>query len=260
LNWKTAIALFFMLILLVTSFGLVLAQTYIPGVMQGDVFSYDLKVSYTSNNLELESPEENYTATFRIEINQVLDKEVKYSCTLSRSGDITTFNKTAKFNLDPNGEDNLYIIPSGLNSNDQYPFYGGSQLHFYTINETILQSYAEETRQTNHMSFDVIGYPGTLKQYNQHLDMYFDRESGIMVKYINQIEPTVDLQGDNSKATTREEMNLVYSSQWAVKNTVSQPTPEPSIPEFPELIIIAAFIVILSASAIIIKVKNKKQR
>lgn len=66
----------------------------------------------------------------------------------------------------------------------------------------------------------------------------------------------------NHYATIWDHDNEFNPSNWSLfesKNNAT-PNPSPTIPEFPELMIITAFIVLLSASAIILKVKNNKQR
>jgi endonuclease YncB( thermonuclease family) len=66
----------------------------------------------------------------------------------------------------------------------------------------------------------------------------------------------------NHYATIWDHDNEFNPSNWSLfeSKTTATPNPSPTIPEFPELMIITAFILLLLASAIMLKVKNNKQR
>jgi hypothetical protein len=127
--------------------------------------------------------------------------------------------------LDGGGGDFL-VFPSSLIGGDSlYPFPADEDARSYIISETVPVVYAEGSRMTNHV---------TVADFGHHLpkgDLYFDKETGILVEYICSIPQSTD----SAVAALIWTIKLTGSNVWSVGSSPSitpsatlKPTLQPS--------------------------------
>jgi hypothetical protein len=239
---NTTLIITFILLLLI-SVGTALAVNVTVGVSKGDIFTFNYKCYFSSDNPQAEIPadflEINQTDWFRLRITDVSGNYVKYETSLHYINE-TENNGNATMNIGSGDIDwdhdfglqpvVFYMIAADLStSNNIFPLDTYSQ----TIAETSMHTYESGQRETNSFT-NFYGDEITSSEYIQ----YFDKTTGILVDLTRNIHQTI---GDYSRTLT-EKVTLRESSSWVV-------------PEFPPIILLPVMIIALLTMFIAIKKK-----
>jgi len=167
------------------------AQAAVPGVRAGDVFTYDIRGIYSSNDPNATMPESflqfNMTDWYRITVTNVSDAQVSIN---------TAWHFSNGTELDGDGYVNL---ETGINYPSQgfWAIYAANLragdlvrpngIDRSTINETITKDYGSGTRETNHLSLVLQYYdandPTGTKTWTEYMSTYFDRQTGMLVQF-----------------------------------------------------------------------------
>lgn len=120
-------------------------------------------------------------------------------------------------------EGDFLVFPSSLIGGDSlYPFPADDDARSYIISETVPVTYVYGSRMTNHV---------TVADFGHHLpkgDLYFDKETGILVEYICSIPQSTD----SAVAALIWTIKLTGSNVWSVD---SSPSITPSVTLKPTL-------------------------
>ncbi len=236
---KVLLNLFLASLLIVTVVTLAVAQVRTPGVSVGDLARYaDINVNWSSNDSSATSPEwmEGFNETewmfFLItgvsgtNITVQATEHFKNDTERIRPGwiDIDTGNSSNETNQTIDME--FSIISANLEVNDT--IYSSAEYSTWKINETIVKTYPDETRNTNHLNL-TWEFSGTINgeiYYYNSMNYYWDKSTGIMVEmtmeWINQTGPYL--------TTWSAEFSITDSNIWV-------------IPEFPSFLLLPLFII-----------------
>jgi hypothetical protein len=189
------------------------------GVAPSQTFTYDYKYYWNSNDPNATpSPaysDINQTDWFLVNITGILGPKVIYDVSThyaSGREDTGEFeqnmeNGTVQFagNMGP---DSVYIIPANLGANDNIQFSLAGMLNVsLTINETVIRTYQNEQRATNHI--ELKGDSGVISTQK---DLYFDQTTGVLVES-DQITVTAN---NDYQTTDRVILKLTDSTVWVV--------------------------------------------
>jgi hypothetical protein len=189
------------------------------GVASGQTFTYDYKYYWNSNDPNATpSPaysDINQTDWFLVNITGILGPKVIYDVSTHYSSgreDTGEFeqdmeNGTVQFagNMGP---DSVYIIPANLSANDNIQFSLAGILNIsLTINETIIRTYQNEQRATNHIELKSDSGAISTQQ-----DLYFDQTTGVLVE---SDQKTVTTNNDY-QTTDTVILKLTDSPVWVV--------------------------------------------
>ncbi len=223
--------------------GGIWAQTYAPGVAEGDTFTYDITGFWNSNDPSTTIPQSflelNETDYYEVRINSTSGAEVMAdSVRHFKNGSDTS--SVGSLNLETGvATSALLILAANLNANDRIHPTGQDTI---TINETVVRNYLGEDRETNHLMLDFQenGNTGTL-------DRYFDRETGMLV----------ELRDETSYVNP--DTTIIVS--WKIKETSSAGRPIWGNPmEIPWLLIIPILVVIAVIIGVLFYIKKKRKR
>jgi hypothetical protein len=212
-----------MLVLCFTMIGAAIAQTQaVVGVKQGDVFTYNFMVFWSSNSTG--SPPSqlaafNETEWLRVTVTGVSNSTISTQITIHFRNE-TEGNSTGTFNVDT-GEDlgGPPFIGAGLAPNETVYPSGSPGL---VMNDTVTRKYTSGDRETNNLIEDAMGV-SNYGNYTGTAEYFFDKDTGALVEYsTNYIYP-------DQTVLTRSV--ITSSSVWAVQSSPS-PTP-PSISTSP---------------------------
>lgn len=212
-----------MLVLCFTMIGAAIAQTQaVVGVKQGDVFTYNFMVFWSSNSTG--SPPSqlaafNETEWLRVTVTGVSNSTISTQITIHFRNE-TEGNSTGTFNVDT-GEDlgGPPFIGAGLAPNETVYPSGSPGL---VMNDTVTRKYTSGDRETNNLIEDAMGV-SNYGNYTGTAEYFFDKDTGALVEYsTNYIYP-------DQTVLTRSV--IISSSVWAVQSSPS-PTP-PSISTSP---------------------------
>jgi hypothetical protein len=239
MNRKMLVTSLSLLLLSTTLIGGIWAQTYAPGVAEGDTFTYDMTGFWNSNDPSATIPQSflelNETDYYEVRINGTSGAEViAYSVWHFKNGSDVT-STLGIVNLETGvATSALLILAANLNANDRIHPTGQDTI---TINETVVRNYLGEDRETNHLmiTYQDNGSSGTV-------DRYFDRETGMLVE---SREETLYVNPD---------MTIIVS--WKIKETNVWGNPM----EIPWLLIIPALIAIAVIIGVLFYIKKKRKR
>jgi hypothetical protein len=169
------------------------SQTSI-GVKVGDEFTYSSQLSYVSG-VPSESASAFYLQYdnlewFKLTISNIVNNSfVDYSMVFHFNGG--TESTSGPFRggtfLDGREGGDFLVFPSGLVGGDSlYPFPADDDARSYIISEGVPVVYADGSRMTNHVA---------VADFGHHLpkgDLYFDKETGMLVEYICLIPQSTD--------------------------------------------------------------------
>jgi hypothetical protein len=238
MHLKPLLVLSLLFVVFITFVGQALGQTYTSGVKQGDIFTYDFNISWSSTNPNVQTPQswidQNITRSVQVSVSSVSGSIITGTTTYNyANGTSETLNLTA--DVSRGGELQLYFIASNLGVNDALgtSFYSSK----YRINETISKSYSGSIRETNHMRFEG----------STNYDYYYDKSTGALVEYFYQINQKLTDQNNNPYNTTvLGSYKINYSSVWVVS----------VIPEFPSTIIVSFLMAAIVLTAIFYRGKQ----
>jgi hypothetical protein len=209
------------------------------GVSKGDVFTYDLSYSFTSENPNRKTASD---------IDREMMEWARYTIT-EVSGTQVSFQKTLHYNNESeiNTEDSLdvtrpsiefigdeffVIIAPNLAANSQYSIEDG-----HWINETTVSKYPEGDRELNYIRFPV---PMAC------LHLYFDKATGVLVNSEYHASPTfLDSEGSEFKETIDNSIKLRESNVWTV-------------PELPSFLVVSVLMLAIFVVSIGFKWKSRK--
>ena len=185
------------------------ANTWIPGVSEGDYFTYEMYGVYTFNhsNMALTVPtfEQNITDWVRINITSVSGSIVNQIYTLHLvDGNEVFFSFLTDVNPNNQGvfkisEKGVPICSAELKAGDQIPT---AEL---VLNQTLEKIYACGLRETNHASWHMSDDWGNI---------YFDRETGMLVELERTHVFVNSATGDKVEKT--DIIRLLDTNRWQI--------------------------------------------
>jgi len=235
---KMLVGSLLLFLLSATLIGGIWAQTYAPGVAEGDTFTYDITGFWSSTDPSVAVPQSllelNETDYYEVRINGTSGAEVIATSTLhfKNGSDISS---VGSLNLETGvATSALLILAANLNANDRIHPTGQDTI---TINETVVRNYLGEDRETNHLIFTYQenGITGTV-------DRYFDRETGMLVELRDE---TSYVNPDTTIIVSRK---IKETSVWG--NPM----------EIPWLLIIPILVVIAVIIGVLFYIKKKRKR
>jgi len=208
-------------------------QTVSVGVSAGNVFTYDYVFYWSSTNpLDVVPPylvAQNQTDYFQLTMETVTSTTVVMQ-TLLQFLNRTAFNNTEVAEVSSGITGCLYVYAANLTGGGLlFPSAEDIPLR---INSTEYRSYLSGFRETNHISVNTTNLDDYVYSY---MDLYFDRQTGIMVEYtLTEVKTATP----NQKIT--QHMVLKESNAWVV-------------PEFPSIIILPLFMVVTAIAVLILR-------
>ena len=234
---KMLVASLLLLLLSATMVGGVWAQTYAPGVAEGDTFTYDITGFWSSTDPSVAVPQSllelNETDYYEVIINGTAGAEVIATSTVHfKNGSETSFVSSLNLETGVASGGALLILAANLRANDK--IHNGTDT--VTINETVVRNYLGADRETNHLmlNYQENSITGTL-------DRYFDRETGVLV----------ELRDETSYVNPA--MTIIVS--WKIKGTNVWGNPAEIL-----WLIIPALIAIAVIIGVLFYIKKKRKR
>jgi len=240
----TLVSLFLLSAMVVTS---VTAQVRTVGVSEGDWFKYeDISVSWSSNDPNMTIPDH---------IKEFNDTEWMLFSVTDVSGTNITFQMVAYYKDGSNETEVAYLdidtglsdyasfmaISANLNAND--PIYSSGYYSAWKINETIVMTYPDEVRNTNHVNITAedSGWQNETEFYHcTSLILYWDRSSGIIVEAS---EEQINQKGDYQTSYSYS-LRITESNVWI-------------IPEFPSFLVLPLFMMATLLAVTVYKRKHQ---
>ena len=236
------------------------AQDIVAGVAPGNEFTYSVTAAYSSNDPNAKMPDNlidiQATDYYKVTIGNVSGPEI---------GLHTKWQFTNGTTVETNGSVNIEttdtvggfwaILPANLTAGDRiHPHYGPDQS---TINETVIWTYTNYTRETNHLVLDSAyqNKDNPQSTYTEHLDTYFDKQTGMLVQLSdvsNYVNPTF---------TTTITWKLIEQNVWTYSSPGSFP-PEPllSLPVIIAIVVIVAIVVVVVGIVVSNKRRNERRK
>jgi hypothetical protein len=235
---KLAWASLLIVLLLLSSGGLVSAQRFAVGVSKGDSFVYEMSAQYVSSvsneTVEVPAFEANNTDWVRIDITGVNGSLLSQLYTLRYKNGTdqifsgqTDLSNGSSYMQESGGFRGVPFCPPNLSAGDSL------QTLQLTINETVIWQFLGGSREVNHVYWTSSLEVG---------DVYFDRQTGVLLDLYRQHAFTNEVTGEVVKKA--DIIKMKSSSLWV-------------IPEFPDALL--ATVLVLSAAscgALVFKVKR----
>jgi len=217
---------------------LVAAQPRIVGVTVGDWFKYgDITFSWSSNDPNATIPygfeELSETEWMKMTVTDVSGTNITFQIIFHfKNGTEKTYDNIVDIDT---GEGNvtMWAISANLNANDTiYSSFGYSTMK---INETIVRTYPDGVRDTNHLN-NTAERSGA--EFYEHLSMnnYWDRSCGIIVEMSQ--EQTSQIEG--------------YTTIWSLLIRITESNFW-VVPEFPTWTSILLLVIVLTVTIVISK-------
>ncbi len=236
---------------------LVCVKAQVLGVSQGNVFEYNIVVHWSSSSESTPATllEVNKTKTLTVTVSQVSGPLISTKIlTTYQNGTQTTAD--ASSNIVTGEVTGLPFIGANLEKND---LVNPSATEHWYINETITRTYQNETRETNHLIIEDIGTSNDVGAIRNSYEYYFDKSTGVLVQYINEIS-----YGDTNQKT---ESILLASNVWQVSadpiqnqdNPTNSPSNSPTNSPTILYIVLAVVAILIAAIAITLVLRKKKK-
>ena len=165
------------------------AQTRTVGVSKGDWFKYNVNFNWTSTDPSATTPISlNETERTMIVIMGVSGKNV--------SGQLTTYYKNGTeetvggyVDIETGEGENMtmFVVSADLGENDT--IYTSNEWSDAKINETVVRTYPDSVRDTNHLNITATFYSEESYQ-SMSLNYYWDKSTGILVE-LSEVVATV---------------------------------------------------------------------
>ena len=176
-------------LIIFTNLGNQAAQVAVPGVAEGDVFTYDIMGLVSSKDSNATVPEQflelNMTEWYKVTITKVSGPEVSIN-TVQHFKNGTEISGTGTVDVDTgisNPARGFYAIyAANLRAQSRVRPNGPDRS---TVNETISRSYgAGDTRETNYLTIITQYYDADDPSitYTEIGNTYFDRQTGMLVE------------------------------------------------------------------------------
>ena len=229
----TLVSVFLLSAMVVTSS----VQTGVVGVSEDDWFKYDISFSWSSNDPSATIPELlNATEWAMMSIVDVSGTNVTGQMTTHyKNGSEEIVGGYVDIDTGEGGNMTLFVISANLEEDD--PIYTSGLYSTMKINETIVRTYPDSTRDTNHLNitteFSMVGF----YQY-MSLNYYWDKSTGILVE-----TSTDEIHQMGDYVTNSSLLSVITdSSVWI-------------IPEFPSFLILPLFMI---ATLIVVIIYRRK--
>jgi len=207
------------------------------GVSVGNSFKHTMNFSWSSTDPN---------ATLPPYLQSLNDTEWISTSIIGVSGTIVTLQMTWHFkngtdmiqggitDVDTgNGNVTNWVIGANLNPNDTV--YASGVYSTWVINETIVRTYPDGTRNTNHLSMSAESNVTGVYQFSS-MDFYWDKSTGVMVETSTDTMTQTNVSQMNVSAT----FTIAESNVWV-------------IPEFPTWTSILTILTVLTAAMAIYK-------
>ncbi len=249
MNIQRALAISLFVLLCFGLVGQILAQTRVPGVKEGDYFTYTLASHWSSDDPNATVP------TTLLDINNTLWYKFAVS---GVSGPNVTATDTWHF---VNGTEQNFLVSQNVETGDTYFMNAfqtvvganlsvGDLLHplgsdMITINQTITRNYASGARDTNLV---ILSFTNSTTG-TENVTFSFDKATGMMVELQDNSEYINPIESSSVSWTLKE------TSVWTVSGPFS------SLP-LPLLLAIIAIVVItvVALSAVLLYRRRKKPK
>lgn len=221
---KLAVGVSLLFLLCFAAMGVALVQALtVAGVSQGNVFEYDMVSHYNSLYTDIipaELSELNQTQWIRVTVTEVSGLQISTrTATHYKNG--TEISSDGSINLE-----------TGEGTGGGPPFIGAnlgkgslvnpSASERWYINETVIRTYRDGTRETNHLNLQRVQNASDVGEVILTYDYYFDKSTGALVEYTSEVY----YSGVTSITTSK----ITSSNVWV-------------IPEFPSFIILPVFMI-----------------
>lgn len=223
--------------------GFVQAQTITPGVKPGMIFEYNLSSYWSSSEKTYTTvPQEllliNYTTSVEVRISTVNNTHVTTANPWYFEDGTSTLERGEVNLFTGDGHDFVAIIAANLNVGDLIHPNGNDGLR---VLDTTTRNYGNNSRATNHVRITsedkTAGYKGTR-------DLYFDKETGILVEQNDTTEYTTYPAG-TSKITWKL-TSVAGVDNWTISKSTRTLT----------IILVAAIIAVIIAVLMIVYKKK----
>jgi len=231
-------AAFLSVFLCLTMIGSAWAQTRIPGVYQGNSFTYDVYATWSSSDPnavpQASVLDINKTEYYRVIIGAVAGAEITtQNIWHFTNGTETTTTGTINVETGITNGGFWLIIAGNLVANDRVHPSGQT---YFTINSTEMRDYLGGARETNKMVFTLSGSDAT-GDYIEYVNSYFDKQTGMLV-FLNDA-----MVYSNPTTTVTKIWKIKESNVWIV-------------PEFPSALILPLLMALTMMAAIAYKKKH----
>jgi hypothetical protein len=198
------------LLLLLTSVNATSSRTFTPGVATGDYFTYEMYGVFSTNipNTTIIIPEfeKNNTDWTQIKITAVTGSTINQTYILHFKND-SEFQFNFETDVNPQNQDPFKISEKGvpicadnLNSGDKIPTAN------IILNDTTNRVYSDSKRELTHARWS---------QTDEQGDIYFDRETGMLVE----LERTHEFINPNTGSVIEKTdvIRLIDTNRWQVR-------------------------------------------
>jgi hypothetical protein len=241
---KLQVAVLLLLFSLLVSGNSAAARTWVPGVVEGDYFTYEMYGVFVSNrsNTTLVIPQFEYNNTewVRINITRIEGSLIHQVYILHFKNESET-ELDFKTDVNPANDSSFSgqtvpICAANMDAGDRVPAAG------LTINETVSRAYASGLRYTNHAVWNDSDDWGSC---------FFDKETGMLVEFLRTHRFTNTVTGEVVEKT--DVINLLRTNRWEIN--------APQLPTTLYWVILAAVIfALVSFIAVMYKFVAKKTR
>jgi hypothetical protein len=198
------------LLLLLTSINATSSRTFTPGVAEGDYFTYEMYGIYTSsipnNTIIIPEFEKNNTHGTQIKITAVAGSTIKQTYTLYFKND-SEYQFDFETDVNPQNQELFKISEKGvpvcaanLNPGDKIP------TAKITLNDTVNRAYLDGKRELIHARWS---------QTDEQGDIYFDRETGMLVELERTHQFINPYTGNVIEKT--DVIELIDTNKWQVR-------------------------------------------
>jgi len=186
----TFVAVFLLSAMVVTS---VAAQPRVPGVAEGNWFKYStIDINWSSNHPNATFPPPGYEW-----LEEMNETEWMRMSVVDVSGTNITFQTTGHYkngneetsggyiDVETGDEENATFMAIAANLEADDTIYASGPYSTMKINETIVRTYPDEVRDTNHLNWtfeDSWTDDDTEYYYYYTMNFYWDKETGIIVE------------------------------------------------------------------------------
>jgi hypothetical protein len=218
--------------------GSVWAQVRIPGVIQGNYFTYDVIAYWTSSDENASVPadllEINMTDFYQVSIVSVNGTEITTRTVWAfTNGTQTASMGTIDVSTGESDGGFWAIVAANLGVNDVLHPDGANDI---AVNETITTEYLGGARETNRLILSLTGSDSG-GNYVEHVDYNFDKVTGMLVQL--------------NDAKIYSDPTTTITKYWKIKDTSSW-----LIPEFPSALILPLLMAVTMIAAIAYKKKQ----
>jgi len=235
---KLCTVAFLAVLLCLTMIGSAWAQTRIPGVYQGNIFTYDVTAMWSSNDSNAVAPADvldiNKTEYYRVTIGAVSGAEITTQ-TVWHFTNGTETTTVGTINVETGITNNGFwaIVAGNLGVNDRLHPSGSN---YITVNSTEMRDYLGGARETNKLTLTLTGSDAK-GDYIEYVNYYFDKQTGMLV-FLND-------------ATVYSDPTTTVTKIWKIKESNVW-----VVPEFPSALILPVFMIATMIAVIAYKKKH----